>query len=107
MELCIGYIGMITRREHQWQARMWPERKIYGMYSSKYVLLDTEKAAATAVSSAQDAVITPVLQDNEYRIVLTWGQSPRDLDSHITGPVNGGKRCAVDSLGKVFIQHFE
>ena len=29
-------------------------------------------------------VLTPVLSDNEYRIVLTWGSTPDDLDSHLT-----------------------
>lgn len=33
----------------------------------------------------QDAVLSPVLADNEYRIVLTWGSIPADLDSHING----------------------
>jgi hypothetical protein len=37
----------------------------------------------------QYATITPVLDDNEYRIILTWGDTPRDLDSHLTGTVNG------------------
>ena len=37
----------------------------------------------------QDASITPVLSPGETRIVLTWGQNPRDLDSHLTGPIPG------------------
>lgn len=28
--------------------------------------------------------LTPVLADDEYRIVLTWGKMPSDLDSHLT-----------------------
>lgn len=31
----------------------------------------------------QTAVLSPKLQENEMRIVLTWGDSPRDLDSHM------------------------
>ena len=31
-----------------------------------------------------DMILTPKLSDDEYRIVLTWGSEPRDLDSHIT-----------------------
>ena len=34
----------------------------------------------------QNGVITPNLASDEIRIVLTWGSSPSDLDSHITGP---------------------
>lgn len=32
-----------------------------------------------------DFTITPILSDDEVRIVLTWGDSPRDLDSHLVG----------------------
>ena len=38
-----------------------------------------------------DFTITPELADDEIRIVLTWGASPSDLDSHLIGrtPDNG------------------
>ena len=39
-------------------------------------------------ATSQDGSITPVLDENEYRIVLTWGETPRDLDSHLSGPRN-------------------
>jgi len=29
------------------------------------------------------------LQSGEFRVVLTWGRNPSDLDSHLTGPVSG------------------
>ncbi len=29
-------------------------------------------------------VLTPELSEDEYRIVLTWGKKPEDLDSHLT-----------------------
>lgn len=29
-------------------------------------------------------VLTPVMSEGEYRIILTWGSTPRDLDSHLT-----------------------
>jgi hypothetical protein len=40
----------------------------------------------------QDATISPQLNAGEIRIVLTWGSTPRDLDSHLTGPLPGGGR---------------
>ena len=40
----------------------------------------------------QDAVITPDLPEGQTRIVLTWGYTPRDLDSHATGPLPDGTR---------------
>ncbi len=35
----------------------------------------------------QDGSITPILASGETRIILTWGEIPYDLDSHLTGPV--------------------
>jgi len=43
----------------------------------------------------QNGVVTPEIGDDNYRIVLTWGESPRDLDSHLTGPINSGERFHV------------
>lgn len=37
------------------------------------------------ISDAGVISVTPLLSDNEMRIVLTWGENPRDLDSHIKG----------------------
>lgn len=33
--------------------------------------------------------ITPVLEEGVWRIVLTWGEHPSDLDSHIWAPAEG------------------
>jgi len=37
----------------------------------------------------QNIALTPLLSDEEIRIVLEWGASPSDLDSHLTGPIPG------------------
>jgi len=37
----------------------------------------------------QNGSINPILSEGEIRIVLTWGESPNDLDSHLTGPIEG------------------
>lgn len=42
--------------------------------------------------SNQDATISPILSPGETRIILTWGSTPRDLDSHLTGPLPDGNR---------------
>lgn len=34
---------------------------------------------------AQNGVLSPVTSENTYRVVLTWGANPRDLDSHVVG----------------------
>lgn len=37
-------------------------------------------------SANQDGQLSPELNEEEVRIVLTWGADPRDLDSHLTAP---------------------
>lgn len=39
--------------------------------------------------------ISEELEEGELRIVLSWGESPRDLDSHLTGPLADGSRFHV------------
>jgi hypothetical protein len=44
----------------------------------------------------QNGTINPILVEGEIRIVLTWGTSPSDLDSHLTGPIsNSSERFHV------------
>jgi uncharacterized protein YkwD len=40
----------------------------------------------------QDIVLSPVLGSDEIRIILTWGQIPKDLDAHLTVPNSEGCR---------------
>lgn len=40
-------------------------------------------------------VMSPILNGQMARIVLQWGQNPRDLDSHLTGPRTDGSRFHV------------
>ncbi|MDQ0482422.1 cell wall-binding repeat-containing protein [Guptibacillus hwajinpoensis] len=46
-------------------------------------------------SKNQNATITPLLDDSETRIVLSWGENPSDLDSHLVGLSNGEERFHV------------
>ena len=39
--------------------------------------------------------LSPELASGEIRIVLTWGASPRDLDSHLEGTGSGGEQVDV------------
>lgn len=40
----------------------------------------------------QNITVTPILLPGETRIILTWGATPSDLDSHLTGPLPDGTR---------------
>jgi hypothetical protein len=35
---------------------------------------------------SQNFALSPVLGANQFRVVLTWGATPVDLDAHLTGP---------------------
>lgn len=43
-------------------------------------------------ANGQNIAMTPFLKDGEIRIVLTWGERPQDLDSHLLGPKSDGKK---------------
>jgi hypothetical protein len=43
----------------------------------------------------QNMGITPELTGSDIRFVLTWGATPSDLDSHLTGPISGTSRFHV------------
>lgn len=51
-----------------------------GFVTGYYNIVSTSEMS----SGTQTMVLTPVLSEDEYRIVLTWGVEPRDLDSHLT-----------------------
>lgn len=53
--------------------------KVYGDYTPKS---ETVNLGTLPMSS--------VLDDNMYRIVLRWGETPRDLDSHLVASTNTG-----------------
>lgn len=46
-------------------------------------------------SGNQDGTMTPVLSGDNYRIVLRWGENPRDLDSHVVGSLSNGNSFHV------------
>lgn len=64
-----------------------------GIYTAEIVKEGYVTAYVNIIASpdaeVQYAAITPVLDENEYRIVLTWGDVPRDLDSHLVGTIDG------------------
>lgn len=49
----------------------------------------------------------PILSENEYRIVLTWHDEPRDLDSHLTGPTADGDTFHVYYSNKIYSENGE
>lgn len=46
-------------------------------------------------TSSQNGTMTPIVSGDNFRIVLTWGANPRDLDSHMVGTLSGGSSFHV------------
>jgi lysophospholipase L1-like esterase len=42
------------------------------------------------VTDNQNASISPTVTGNKFRIVLSWGLNPNDLDSHVVGKLSNG-----------------
>ncbi|MDX2305829.1 MAG: carboxypeptidase regulatory-like domain-containing protein [Microscillaceae bacterium] len=40
-------------------------------------------------SGGQNGTISPISDNAKFRIVLSWGAEPSDLDAHLTGPIAG------------------
>ena len=47
------------------------------------------------VCTTKNASMTPVISGDNFRIVLTWGSSPSDLDSHVVGTLSDGNSFHV------------
>ncbi len=45
--------------------------------------------------SNQDCTISPILNEGEIRVVLTWDYNPYDLDSHLIGPTPTNEKFHV------------
>jgi uncharacterized protein YfaP (DUF2135 family) len=43
----------------------------------------------------QQGSITPIIQAGQTRIILSWGEEPSDLDSHLTGPTPDSSRFHI------------
>jgi hypothetical protein len=46
-----------------------------------------------------DFALSPLLADGEYRIVLTWGKTPKDLDAHFWLPYDDYPHLFLDYPG--------
>ena len=49
----------------------------------------------SGITGNQNGTITPIISGDEYLITLTWGENPRDLDSHVEGTLSSGSSFHV------------
>lgn len=64
----------------------------YTMYATKdgFISTPVNIIVQKGTTDSQNGTMTPTLSGNNYRIVLTWGANPRDLDSHVVGTLSNG-----------------
>lgn len=67
-----------------------------GMYTvqmSRDGYMDTYSSLFVSGETGNELAVyaTPELKEDEYRIVLTWNEEPRDLDSHLFAPTDTGE----------------
>ena len=55
------------------------------MLKDGYAASYTNITIAPGENSAQTGYMSPTMSDSEYRVVLSWGENPNDLDSHLEG----------------------
>lgn len=63
---------------------------LYTIEYYKYGYATAYKNITVLLGSTHNAVISPVASSGVYRIVLTWGENPNDLDSHVIGNLSDG-----------------
>ena len=85
-----AYRGDILSDQSNEQGKFVLSKDLIGNYTVE-IIKDGYQTGYFNVSTVQSEngteetfVLSPILPDNECRIILTWNSSPRDLDSHIT-----------------------
>lgn len=96
-----GRYGAVERetsaqRDGSFEAKLKPGQYTVEIRATGFITSYEE----IVVSSGMDLkglnfTLSPVLETGEIRIVLTWGESPRDLDSHLEGTGSGGESVNI------------
>lgn len=66
-------------------------------YTTGYMNVQVTGGATVTANGS----LSPVMDGNTYRVVLTWGASPSDLDSHLTGTAADGTSFHIYFSDKV------
>lgn len=69
----------------------------YTVYAQKpgYVSISFNIVVKEGTTPNQNGTMSPVTEADTYRIVLTWGENPRDMDSHLVGQLSDGSKFHV------------
>ena len=68
----------------------------YVIKVSKEGFIEDEKSICVDWEAGElDFLLLTELTDNQYRVRITWGETPRDLDSHVVGYTSSGEQYHV------------
>lgn len=69
----------------------------YTLCASKagYISTTINVVVQPNMCTTKNASMTPIISGDNFRIVLTWGASPSDLDSHVVGTLSSGSSFHV------------
>lgn len=80
----------ITDSRGEYEVELYEGVYIYEATAQNYINSTGLISVAASGSIGQHIVMSPELNGQVARIVLQWGETPRDLDSHLRGPRPGG-----------------
>ena len=62
---------------------------------SGYIAASLNTAVFSGENTLLNGALSPCQSENQLRVVLTWGEDPADLDSHLNGVLSDGKAFHV------------
>ena len=93
---------VITDSQGEYEVNLPPGTYIAELSGDGYITTTYEVTIGEyEVVAEEDYVVTRELAEGEIRIVLEWGATPSDLDSHLEGETDGGTSCHVYFSDKV------
>ncbi len=83
----------------------------YTVYAEKdgYITSKFNIVVQEGTTNEQNGTLIPTFIDDEYHFILTWGENPNDLDSHVEGNLSNGTpfhvyyRHMSDSDGNIIV----
>ena len=65
------------------------------------------KTLGNKTIGSQDGNVSTSISSQQIRIVLKWGENPRDLDSHLVGPTSSGEKFHIYFSDKYYQENSE
>lgn len=91
-----------TKSDGSFEAKLKPGQYTVEIHATGFITSYEEIIVSTNSDlKGLNFTLSPDLEVGEIRIVLTWEETPRDLDSHLEGTSSDGERVDVDFTDKI------